>query len=170
MSHIELFFCFRGLYPKSSAPTMAEGKLFNHFLVVFCIFTVAAGVSIRWPRKNVLSLTDLKNVSEPVREKTNNLGFRPAPTQTSLYSHRSRLDASNFGFKRKRYYTIYGAKTKALISRAVTARMICGFVFACANCWFSHAQAQVLCFSLRKLVHAIYMYTDFFFFFFSCKN
>ena len=26
--------------------------------------------------------------NEPVHEKTNNLGFRPGPTQTSLYSHR----------------------------------------------------------------------------------
>ena len=26
--------------------------------------------------------------SEPVHDKTNNLGFRPGPTQTSLYSHR----------------------------------------------------------------------------------
>ena len=25
---------------------------------------------------------------EPVHDKTNNLGFRPGPTQTSLYSHR----------------------------------------------------------------------------------
>ena len=32
-------------------------------------------------------------VSEPVHEKTNNLGFRPGPTQTRLYSHRSRLEA-----------------------------------------------------------------------------
>ena len=30
---------------------------------------------------------------EPVHEKTNNLGFRPGPTQTRLYSHRSRLEA-----------------------------------------------------------------------------
>ena len=34
------------------------------------------------------------------------------------------------------------AKTKALISCAVTAQLICGFVFANANCWFSHAAAQ----------------------------
>ena len=27
-------------------------------------------------------------VYKPVREKTNNLGFQPGPTQTSLYSHR----------------------------------------------------------------------------------
>ena len=36
------------------------------------------------------------------------------------------------------------AKTKALISGAVTAQLICDFVFAYANCWFSHAQANVL--------------------------
>ena len=30
---------------------------------------------------------------EPVHEKTNNLGVRPGPTQTRLYSHRSRLEA-----------------------------------------------------------------------------
>ena len=35
------------------------------------------------------------------------------------------------------------AKTKALISFAVTAKLICIFVFAYANCWFSHAQAQM---------------------------
>ena len=35
------------------------------------------------------------------------------------------------------------AKTKALISCAVTAQLICVFVFAYANCWFSHAKAQI---------------------------
>ena len=35
---------------------------------------------------------------EPVHEKTNNLGFRPGPTQTRLYSHRIWLEAGNFGF------------------------------------------------------------------------
>ena len=32
-------------------------------------------------------------------------------------------------------------KTKALISDAVTAKLICVFVFAYANCWFSHDAA-----------------------------
>ena len=32
------------------------------------------------------------NVSEPLGEKTNSLGFRPGPTKTSMYSHRSRLE------------------------------------------------------------------------------
>ena len=31
-------------------------------------------------------------VFEPVREKINYLGFRPGPTQTYLYGHRSRLE------------------------------------------------------------------------------
>ena len=30
---------------------------------------------------------------EPVREKTNNLGFRPALTQTRLHSHTIKLEA-----------------------------------------------------------------------------
>ena len=36
------------------------------------------------------------------------------------------------------------AKTKALISCAVTAQLICVFVFAYANCWFSHAKAHLI--------------------------
>ena len=34
-------------------------------------------------------------------------------------------------------------KTKALISFAVTAKLICVFVFAYADCWFSHEVAQM---------------------------
>ena len=36
------------------------------------------------------------------------------------------------------------AKTKALISFAVTAKLICVFVFAYADCWFSHVAAHEL--------------------------
>ena len=32
-------------------------------------------------------------LDEPQREKTGLRGFRPGPTQTNLYSHRSRLEA-----------------------------------------------------------------------------
>ena len=35
------------------------------------------------------------------------------------------------------------AKTKALISFAVTVKLICIFVFAYADCWFSHAAAHL---------------------------
>ena len=43
----------------------------------------------------------------------------------------------------KKDCTIRSAKTKALISFAVTAKLICAFVFAHADCWFSHAVAQL---------------------------
>ena len=57
---------------------------------------------------------------EPSLENTNNLAFRPAPTQTSLYSHRSRLEAPrNFGFKiyyrcseNKWYYAVFSKKVQ----------------------------------------------------------
>ena len=71
-------------------------------------------------------------------------GFRPCLTQTGLYSHRSRLEAGNFGYTSKKDYTICVAKTKALISFTVTAKLICAFVFAYANCWFFDAVDQML--------------------------
>ena len=40
-------------------------------------------------------------------------------------------------------YTIRVAKTKALISFAVTAKRICVFVFAYANCSFSNSRTQL---------------------------
>ena len=39
---------------------------------------------------------------------------------------------------------MYVAKMKALISFAVTAKLICVFVFAYAKCWFSHDAAHIL--------------------------
>ena len=68
-------------------------------------------------------------------------GFWTGPIQIRLYSHRSRLEAWNFGFKKKSDCTIPVAKTKALIS--FTAKLICVFVFAYADCWFSHVAAHI---------------------------
>ena len=61
---------------------------------------------------------------------------RPGPTQTGLYNNRRWLEAGNFVFRKKRDCTIYVAKTKALISFAVTAKLICVFVFAYAKSRF----------------------------------
>ena len=47
------------------------------------------------------------------------------------------------GIKKKRDCTIHIAKTKALISCAVTPQLICVFVFACAKIRFSHNGAQI---------------------------
>ena len=71
-------------------------------------------------------------------------GFWPGLTQTRLYSYCRWLEAQNFVFRKKRYCTIQVAKTKALISFAVTAKLICVFVFAYANCWFFHARTHLI--------------------------
>ena len=42
------------------------------------------------------------------------------------------------------YCSIQAAKTKALISFAVTAKLICVFVFAHAKSWFSHDEAHII--------------------------
>ena len=68
-------------------------------------------------------------------------GFLTRLTQTGLYSHRSRLEACDFVLKKKRDYTACVAKTKALISFAVTVKLVCAFVFAYADCWFSDVAA-----------------------------
>ena len=75
-------------------------------------------------------------------------GLRTGLTQTKLYKHRKRLEAWNSGFRKKRNCAIRVAKTKAkaLISFAVTAKLICAFVFAYAyaKCWVSHDAAHIL--------------------------
>ena len=126
---------------------------------------------------------------EPVHETTNNFGFRPGVTQSRLYSHRRWIEPGNFGFRKKGNCTFRVAKTKVLISFAVTAKLICVFVFAYADCWFSHAAAHILgsCYllllsnvlkffdpkflvpkevagTLRKHAHAIYRHS------FGCKK
>ena len=50
---------------------------------------------------------------------------------------------------KKKDCTIPAAKTKVLISCAVTVQLICVFVFAYANCWFSHAAAQIYTTTLK---------------------
>ena len=81
---------------------------------------------------------------EPRRQKTGLRGFRPGPTQTGLYSHRKWLEAWNFVFRKERDCTVRVAKMKALISFAVTAKLICVFVFAYAKIRFSHVAAQFI--------------------------
>ena len=79
---------------------------------------------------NGLTLTDTAKIFEPHSEKTRLRGFQPGPTLTGLCSHRTWLKTWNFVFRKQRNFTSYVAKTKALISFAVTAKLICVFVFA----------------------------------------
>ena len=50
---------------------------------------------------------------------------------------------------------IYVVKTKVLISCAVTAQLICTFVFAYAKSRFSHDTAHIVC-SIIKYPHLVY--------------
>ena len=80
----------------------------------------------------------------PLCEKTGLRCFRPGPTPTGLYGHRRWLEACNVVFIKKRDCTIRVAKTKALISFAVTAKLICVFVFAYSKIRFSHNEAFMI--------------------------
>ena len=72
-------------------------------------------------------------------KKPSNLGSdtnQPVQSQKQARSLKFRI-------KKKKDCTICAAKTKALISFAVTAKLVCAFVFPYANCWFSDAAAHV---------------------------
>ena len=76
-------------------------------------------------------ISGLSHVYEPCHEKTNNAVFEQV--QTELYKHRIWLEAGNFKCRNNRNCTIWYTKTKALISFAVSAKLICVFVFAYAK-------------------------------------
>ena len=62
---------------------------------------------------------------------------------------------------KKRNFTIRVAKTKALISFAVTTKLICVFVFAYAKSQFSHDGAQVIYLTwMSRLPEEIIVKTD----------
>ena len=108
----------------------------NTHLISFANLNEMKQVSEAWSR--------IWTTVEPRCEKTGLWGFRRGPTQTGLYSQRRWLEAWNFGLRKQRDCTIHVAKTKALISFAVTAKLICAFVFAYAKSRFSPNEAQLL--------------------------
>ena len=85
------------------------------------------------------------------------IGFPPGPTQTKLYKYRGWLETGNFGNRKKKNCTICVAKTNALISFAITAKLICAFVFAYAKSWFSHDAAQIV---VDSTVSPCYVYSS----------
>ena len=64
--------------------------------------------------------------------------------QTELNKHRIWLEAGKFGFRKWRNFTISVAKTKALISFAVTVKLSSVFVFAHEDWWFSNAVTLII--------------------------
>ena len=91
--------------------------------------------------------------NEPQHEKTNNVDFDQVWHKPGCTAYWRWLEAGNFGFRKKRYCTIQEAKTKALISFAVTAKLICVFVFAYAERWFSHDAAQIESVKYTKFIY-----------------
>ena len=92
------------------------------------------------------------NAYEPRRQKTGLRGFRPGPTQIRLRRLRKWLEACNFVFRKERDCIIRIAKTKALISFAVTAKLICVFVFRiCKNPVF--LMSRLICKSMFSHMH-----------------
>ena len=87
-------------------------------------------------------------IIEPRRKKIGLLCFRPGLTRAGVCSYRRWLEANKFPFRKKRNCTIRVAKTNALIGCAVTAHLICAFVFVLAKFWFSHGAAQLSSYSL----------------------
>ena len=55
---------------------------------------------------------------------------------------------------------MYVGKTKALISLAVTAKLICVFVFAYAKRLFSHDAAHLFLICLMALIRAVCCWTE----------
>ena len=87
-------------------------------------------------QNEIIGINQNAKMIRPATWENQECGFWPGLTQTSLYSHWRWLEAWKFVFRKWRYCTIQVAKIKALISIAVTAKLICIFVFAYADCCF----------------------------------
>ena len=100
--------------------------------------------------RNVLLFTDLSSLTNPgttlsgavvhieaASLENQQYGFRTGPTQTNLYSHKRWLEAG------KVHYPCCEHKgADQLRSYCEADKLICAFVFAYADCWFSHEAAH----------------------------
>ena len=77
---------------------------------------------------------------ETCHGKTSNVVSEQGDTNQAVQAQKK---TSDFGFKKKRNCIICIVKTKVLISFAVTAKLVCAFVYAHANCWFSREMAHI---------------------------
>ena len=64
-------------------------------------------------------------------------------------------------FRKKRDCTIRIAKTKALIRFAVTAKLICVFVFAYSKSRFSHEEAHLMFFGVCVSCRILYSFVGY---------
>ena len=88
-------------------------------------------------------------------------GFRPGPTQTRLYNHRRWQKVAISDIDRRGIVLSVWRKQRLLISFAVTAKLICIFVFAYAKSQFSHDVVHILDILFKFLIlisNIIYRY------------
>ena len=71
--------------------------------------------------------------------KTNNFEFANRPVQSQKKARRLKF----WIYEEERLYYLCN-ENNGLISCAVTAQLICAFVFAYADCWFSDPAAQIV--------------------------
>ena len=107
------------------------------------LFTEAKSIELELPvsfksyffAKNIMSLV----VRKPIFEVFDLVPHKPCCTTTQDGQRHEISDLGSRGI-----VTIYVAKTKALISFAVTVKLICVFVFAYAKSRFSHNEALMM--------------------------
>ena len=91
----------------------------------------------------ILFSSPISSIYEPVREKTQQFVFSTrSNTNQPVQSHKI-ARSFKFRVREEEDGTIHVTKTKALISFAVTAKLICVFVFSYAECCFSYAAAHI---------------------------
>lgn len=95
---------------------------------------------------------------EPHQEKTCFQGFNPDLTQTRLHSHKRWLKPWKLEFMKKRDCTSFVAKTKVLLSWALTAQVNCILVFTNAESRFSHDEApmQTVLQTMKTLIRHLF--------------
>ena len=100
--------------------------------MVFCTVTTFCLIRNKHIQQNNASLLNtLPYMSRIARNPVFGVS-NPVATQTAVQPQKMPRGL-NFGFRNKRDWAIYVAKTRALISCAITAHLICTFVFTYAK-------------------------------------
>ena len=119
-------------YTDSTFPLLSKSE--NSSLL---ISSLAVQPGLCWTLSETWTLVFSHSCSAMTWENQNS-GFHPGLTQIGVHSKRKWSEVWNFGFGKNNKCTYQVAKTKALISFAVTVKLICVFVFPYAKRWFSH--------------------------------
>ena len=117
-----------------------------------CLFNRINKVALgaKWHETQEKSFTPI--IIWAVTQENQSSGFRTRSDTNQAVQVQKMVRVWKFWLKnrKRRDPTIQVAKTKVLISFAVTTKLICAFVFAYAKCWFSCDAAHIV-FSVVQL-------------------